>query len=189
MNAVKRTIKDMAGRKAAIIGLCLLALIGLFPVTSMAADGTTKVYLTKTGKCYHSDGCSSLSKSKIETTLEAAIAGGYTACSKCKPPVLTPTDSKTDNAKTANTAKGDKSETKVTNSAAGKTTDKAVSPSAKPSPEVKQAEQEVTVWLSATGTKYHSKNDCGNMNPDKAVQTTLMKAQAKGYEKCSKCWK
>lgn len=47
--------------------------------------GTT-VYITKTGKKYHRSSCSSLSKSKIETTVFSAKLQGYTACSKCKPP-------------------------------------------------------------------------------------------------------
>lgn len=47
---------------------------------------------------------------------------------------------------------------------------------------------EVTVWLSATGNKYHSRNNCGRMNPSKARQTTMSKAQASGYEACKKCW-
>ena len=44
------------------------------------------VYVTKTGKKYHSANCTYLSKSKIETNLPDAIARGYTACSKCNPP-------------------------------------------------------------------------------------------------------
>ncbi len=47
---------------------------------------------------------------------------------------------------------------------------------------------EVTVWLSATGNKYHSRNNCGRMNPSKARQTTMSKAKASGYEACKKCW-
>ena len=43
------------------------------------------------------------------------------------------------------------------------------------------------VWLSATGDKYHSINNCGRMNPDKARQVTLEEAQSR-YEPCSKCW-
>ena len=43
------------------------------------------------------------------------------------------------------------------------------------------------VWLSATGDKYHSINNCGRMNPDKARQVTLEYAQ-NNYERCSKCW-
>ncbi len=50
-----------------------------------AASGDTVVYITKTGECYHSSGCSSLKKSKIETTLQSAVDRGYRACSKCKP--------------------------------------------------------------------------------------------------------
>ena len=44
------------------------------------------------------------------------------------------------------------------------------------------------VWLSATGEKYHSKNNCGRMNPNKARQVSLEDAISGGYGKCSKCW-
>ncbi len=44
------------------------------------------------------------------------------------------------------------------------------------------------VWISATGKKYHSKNNCGRMNPAKATQLSLEDALAGGYEKCSKCF-
>lgn len=44
------------------------------------------------------------------------------------------------------------------------------------------------VWVSATGSKYHSINNCGKMNPDKAIQMTEKEAQDKGLEACSKCW-
>lgn len=47
---------------------------------------------------------------------------------------------------------------------------------------------DTTAWLSATGSKYHSINNCGNMNPDKAKQTTVSAAEAAGYGRCSKCW-
>lgn len=43
------------------------------------------VYITKTGKKYHREGCSSLAKSKFEISRADAIAEGYTACKKCKP--------------------------------------------------------------------------------------------------------
>lgn len=48
-----------------------------------AADTTSVVYITKSGKKYHSAGCSHLSKSKIEITLSDAQKKGYTPCSKC----------------------------------------------------------------------------------------------------------
>jgi len=49
-------------------------------------NGQMIVYITNTGKKYHLDGCSSLSKSKIAITLDEAKAEGYTPCSKCNPP-------------------------------------------------------------------------------------------------------
>lgn len=45
-----------------------------------------------------------------------------------------------------------------------------------------------TVWLSATGSKYHRKNNCGRMNPSKARKVSLSDAIALGYEACSKCY-
>lgn len=47
--------------------------------------------------------------------------------------------------------------------------------------------QEQMVWISESGTKYHSKPNCGRMNPDKATQIPLSEAQ-KNYEPCSKCF-
>jgi len=43
------------------------------------------VYITKTGKKYHKDGCSSLSSSKIPIKLEDAIMRGYGPCKRCFP--------------------------------------------------------------------------------------------------------
>ena len=47
---------------------------------------------------------------------------------------------------------------------------------------------DVMVWLPATGEKYHNKNNCGRMNPDKARQVTKSEAERRGYEPCSKCY-
>ncbi len=44
------------------------------------------------------------------------------------------------------------------------------------------------VWLSATGKCYHSINNCGTMNPDKAHQVTKSEAEAEGKKPCSKCY-
>lgn len=44
------------------------------------------------------------------------------------------------------------------------------------------------VWLSATGEKYHSINNCGNMNPKKARQVTLDEALSLHKGICPKCW-
>lgn len=46
----------------------------------------------------------------------------------------------------------------------------------------------VLVWKSATGSKYHSTNHCGNMNPDNATQITEEEAIREGLGKCKKCW-
>ena len=44
------------------------------------------------------------------------------------------------------------------------------------------------VWLSATGSKYHNRPDCGRMNPDNARQVTLSEAENAGFEPCAKCY-
>ena len=43
------------------------------------------------------------------------------------------------------------------------------------------------VWQSATGKCYHSKNNCGSMNPDKAKKIKESKAKSIGLKKCKKC--
>ena len=43
------------------------------------------------------------------------------------------------------------------------------------------------VWISASGSKYHRINNCGNMNPDKATQLTFTQAKDKGLEPCKNC--
>jgi hypothetical protein len=57
------------------------------PTVQLAEDPqSTTVYITKTGKKYHKEGCRYLSQSKIKTTLKEAKANGYTACKVCHPP-------------------------------------------------------------------------------------------------------
>lgn len=52
-----------------------------------AADqGTPTVYITDTGKKYHREGCSSLSRSKHAVSLADAQSQGYGPCQNCKPP-------------------------------------------------------------------------------------------------------
>lgn len=43
------------------------------------------------------------------------------------------------------------------------------------------------VWVSASGTKYHSIPDCGTMNPDTAARISLSEAKMQGYEACGRC--
>ena len=53
--------------------------------TALETDPTAEVYVTRTGKKYHSEGCRSLSKSKTPISLEKARQR-FTPCSKCNPP-------------------------------------------------------------------------------------------------------
>lgn len=45
-----------------------------------------------------------------------------------------------------------------------------------------------TCWKSETGSKYHSINNCGRMNPNKATQITIEEAERQGLERCTKCY-
>lgn len=45
-----------------------------------------------------------------------------------------------------------------------------------------------SVWISATGSKYHKIPNCGRMNPNKARKMSLADARARGYGACSKCF-
>lgn len=50
-----------------------------------------------------------------------------------------------------------------------------------------QEPQEEMVWISATGSKYHSRPDCGQMDPSTSWQLSISEAEAQGYEPCKKC--
>lgn len=69
-----------------LICFFLVILVLVSPV--LAADGSTLVYTTRTGECYHRYSCSCLSKSCYETTLAQAVANGYRPCGRCHPPML-----------------------------------------------------------------------------------------------------
>lgn len=51
-----------------------------------------------------------------------------------------------------------------------------------------QSASDPLVWISETGSKYHSINNCGRMNPNKATQIHKSEAEARGLGRCSKCW-
>lgn len=131
----------------------------------------TTVYVTKSGKCYHTEGCSSLSKSKIAISLDKAVAS-YRACSKCNPPTSAATE-------VAPVTKAGKQ----TQNKNGKASVKDAVKSEQPAENTERQ-----VWKSATGKKYHSKNNCGSMNPSKATQISESDAKAAGLGPCSKCW-
>lgn len=53
---------------------------------SSGASGDTIVYVTRTGECYHADGCRYLSSSRIPIALKDA-RDKYRPCSVCAPPI------------------------------------------------------------------------------------------------------
>jgi len=58
-----------------------------------------------------------------------------------------------------------------------------------PEPEMKEdTSTGNTVWKSATGSKYHSIPDCGNMNPDNATEITQSQAESMGLGRCKNCF-
>jgi hypothetical protein len=68
-----------------------LALTILAPVAIAAeqkATGQETVYVTRTGKKYHTATCRYLRSSKIPMKLSDAAKAGYTPCSVCNPPTM-----------------------------------------------------------------------------------------------------
>lgn len=55
------------------------------PTTGPATQPKVTVYITKTGKAFHRESCSSLRKSKIAIDREDAVNRGFSACSRCTP--------------------------------------------------------------------------------------------------------
>jgi len=73
----------------AVFMLGAAATIGVAQAPATQGQVQTKeqtVYITKTGKKYHTASCRYLSKSKITISLKDAKSNGYTPCSVCKPP-------------------------------------------------------------------------------------------------------
>lgn len=48
--------------------------------------------------------------------------------------------------------------------------------------------KEEMVWITATGSKYHNKNNCGRTDPSKASEISRSEAESRGYEPCKKCF-
>lgn len=78
------------------IALLLLAslLCSLLLIPVAAASGNTTVYITATGEKYHKKGCQYLSRSCYDIELQDAVDRGYTRCSRCNPPTLSTSSSK-----------------------------------------------------------------------------------------------
>ena len=78
-----RMIKSKFVSIAMIVTIFMFLLSPAISVRAMSGDST--VYVTRTGDCYHRDGCSSLSRSQIPISLSEALSKGYYACSRCNP--------------------------------------------------------------------------------------------------------
>ncbi|MCI7098313.1 MAG: MFS transporter [Lachnospiraceae bacterium] len=66
--------------------------------------------------------------------------------------------------------------------------EKAKQESIQASKEAAEKENTEMVWIPATGSKYHNKPKCGNMDPSRARQVTRSEAEAAGYDPCKKCY-
>ena len=55
------------------------------PASTISPDGPETVYVTNTGKCYHKEGCGSLTRSKIPMSKSDAVKQAYRACRRCNP--------------------------------------------------------------------------------------------------------
>lgn len=65
---------------SAVIIYTVVVILCLQPIK---ANGDEIVYITQTGSKYHSSECRHLRQSRIQTTLEQAIDGGYDDCAHC----------------------------------------------------------------------------------------------------------
>lgn len=73
--------------------LTIYFFLAVLAVASAYSDNDPTVYITKTGKKYHTATCSYLGESKTGIKLSEAVERGYTPCSRCNPPVLEKQDS------------------------------------------------------------------------------------------------
>ena len=78
-----------------LIALIIAAFVWIPSVTVSAQQSATQraekpksqiVYVTRTGKKYHRDGCRYLAMSKFAISLKEAEARGYSPCKVCRPP-------------------------------------------------------------------------------------------------------
>ncbi|MGL5068759.1 MAG: ComEC/Rec2 family competence protein [Sarcina sp.] len=144
-------------------------------------------------KIHRTDECGNIVFKSTGKGIETACKDGSYSCrdgekkEEVKKPVTTPSTDKV--------VENKPSESKPVETTKPKPTP-APTPAPEPTPEpAKPTKPEPTpapeqggiVWLSATGEKYHSKNNCGRMNPDSAREISLSDAKAQGFEDCSKC--
>ncbi len=83
----------------------------LFTILFHSSINSQTVYITKTGKKYHTQDCSYLRNSSYNIELKDAIEKGYSPCSRCKPQVI----SNSNNSATTTTVTQKKSTSKEVN--------------------------------------------------------------------------
>lgn len=100
--------------------------------------------------------------------------------------------SSSSNKKSSNTSKSSSSSNKSSNSNKSKNNSSSSSSNKTSSGSSNSSVQSTPVggqvWISATGSKYHNKPNCGRMDPNKARQISLSEAKSRGFEPCSKCF-
>lgn len=128
-------------------------------------------------------------RTDMQGTIVASVERGKLTWDKKPCNDYTPGDEGTQPASSAKTS-GNSAEKAGGSSDAG-SKGKADNRSEKKQSEEKQSEKntEEMVWLSETGSKYHNKPNCGNMNPDKARQVTKNQAESQGFDACKKCFR
>lgn len=129
------------------------------PPTRDTAANDIAVYITKTGSKYHEDGCKYLAKSKIQISLADATDRGYGACSVCNPPILESNNKISE-------SKSDNIESTVSET-------------------LKEEEKDTLVYITKTGTKYHS-NGCSYLKKS-CIPIKLDDAISSGYTPCNRC--
>lgn len=176
--------------------------------TVIASDFTGSKYILNTNtKKVHLSSCRYVSQINTEnaegsnSSPDKLKSDGYTACGVCDPFGITKTTSKKNDSVTKKDSSSNKNSSAKQSDVGQKSESAKQDNSTKESGSnktVEKAQQKVEtqasqpvsggVWLSKSGSKYHSKNNCGKMNPSTATQTTEADAIARGYGRCSKCW-
>lgn len=100
---------------------------------------------------------------------------------------------KNSNSSDANAQNGKSSSTgnqTVTAASAGSSSQITATPQVTETPQdTSSTSKEEMVWITATGSKYHNKNNCGSTDPSKASEISRSEAESRGYEPCKKCFR
>jgi hypothetical protein len=71
------------------LALSLTILGSMAVATTTPVTGQETVYVTKSGKKYHTATCNFVKNGKTPMKLADAVKAGYTPCSVCNPPKMT----------------------------------------------------------------------------------------------------